>query len=276
MGLQAERLIAGMVEANATVIFDSTLISSDNISYDNTTGIITIPEAGKYEFSWWVTTQSSTSTIGAGFALTSSQGDIIIGNSPIKTGEVVGIAVIDVSIAPVTVELKNNSSAPIYYSTTVPVKASLAVIKVDNTATQLPYMAATWRTTQTSILPGEGLLFDLIAQAENKVVMSDESGGYTLFTATENGIYEFDFGVQIGNVYNGTATFYFDLRSNNATLLNRISQSVTGPYGTLSFSKVLNLQSGDGLYLRFSGANGNDTQGASFSMSITIKQLEAL
>ena len=131
--MQVERLTAGTVESNTNVIFDSTLISIGNISYNNATGVITIQEAGTYEFDWWVATQSSVSTIGAGFSLVSSQGDVIIGNSPIKTGEVVGVGVIEVVTTPVTVELRNSSSATIYYSTVVPVKASLAVMGTDDT-----------------------------------------------------------------------------------------------------------------------------------------------
>ncbi len=130
--LQVERLTAGAVEPGANVIFDSTVISSGNISYNSTTGVITIQEAGSYEFDWWVATQSSVSTIGAGFVLVSSQGDTIIGNSPIKTEEVVGVGVIEVVAAPVTVALGNNSGATIYYSTIVPVRASLAVIGSDD------------------------------------------------------------------------------------------------------------------------------------------------
>ena len=133
ISLQVERLTAGTVESNTNVIFDSTLISIGNISYNNATGVITIQEAGTYEFDWWVATQSSVSTIGAGFSLVSSQGDVIICNSPIKTGEVVGVGVIEVVTTPVTVELRNSSSATIYYSTVVPVKASLAVMGTDDT-----------------------------------------------------------------------------------------------------------------------------------------------
>lgn len=132
--LQIERLIAGNVGSNANVIFDSTMTSSGNISYDSATGVITILEAGKYEFDWWIATQTSMSALGSEFALVSSQGDTIIGNSPIKTGEVVGVGVIEVVTAPATVALRNNSSATIYYSTIVPVKASLAVIGTDETA----------------------------------------------------------------------------------------------------------------------------------------------
>ena len=128
--LQIEKLTAGTVESNANIIFDSTVISIGNISYDSGTGIITLQEAGRYEFDWWVASQSCDSNIGTGYALVSSQGDSIIGNSPVKTGEVVGIGVIEVVTAPVTVSLRNNSGARIYSSTIVPVKASLAVIEI--------------------------------------------------------------------------------------------------------------------------------------------------
>ncbi|MEM5795440.1 MAG: hypothetical protein AAGU23_04110 [Bacillota bacterium] len=132
ISLQVERLAAGSVQPNANVIFDSVVLSSGNISYNNATGVITIQEAGRYEFDWWVATQSSPSTIGAGFALVSSQGDTIIGNSPLKTGEVVGVGIIEVVTAPVTAELRNSSGAVIYYSNVVPVQASLAVIGADD------------------------------------------------------------------------------------------------------------------------------------------------
>lgn len=43
----------------------------------------------------------------------------------------VGTGVIEVVTPPVTVSLRNNSDATIYYSALVPVKASLAVIETD-------------------------------------------------------------------------------------------------------------------------------------------------
>lgn len=129
--LQVECLNSVNIEPNANVIFDSTLLAAGNISYDNATGIITLLEAGRYEFDWWVATQASASAIGAGFALVSSQDNVIVGNSPLKTGPVAGIGIIEVTDAPVTVALRNDSNATIYYSTIVPVKASLAVIRLD-------------------------------------------------------------------------------------------------------------------------------------------------
>lgn len=101
ISLQLERLTAGSIEQNANLIFDSTMILSGD-----STGTITLLQAGRYQFAWWVAMHSSLSITGAGFVLLSSQGDIVIGNSSITTGEAVGIAVTEVAAAPVTVELR--------------------------------------------------------------------------------------------------------------------------------------------------------------------------
>lgn len=132
--LQIQRVTPGSLELNTNVIFDATIHLTGNISYDNVSGTITLQEPGIYEFVWWVATQASTSNIGASFMLVSSQGDAIIGNSPIITGEVVGNGIIEVTTAPVTVALRNSNNAAIAYSSFVPVKASLTVISQANTA----------------------------------------------------------------------------------------------------------------------------------------------
>lgn len=111
IALQIERLATGSVAVGSNVIFDNVVYSAGNISYNPATGVITFNEAGRYEINWWVATLSSTSTNGAVFAISSSQGDLIVGNSPIKTGEVVGVSIVNVAVAPVTVSLKNSSTA---------------------------------------------------------------------------------------------------------------------------------------------------------------------
>lgn len=128
IALQIQRSVSGNVAQGANVIFNTTGTLLGNISYDNVTGIITLQEPGTYKFDWLVATQTSTTVNGVGFSLISSQGDSIVGNSPIKTGEVVGFGIIEVSVSPVTVELKNNSSTLVYYSNIVPIAASLVVV----------------------------------------------------------------------------------------------------------------------------------------------------
>ena len=69
---------------------------------------------------WWVASQSTQATNGVVFALASSQGDLLEGNSPIKTGEVVGFGVIEITSAPQTLSLINASNAEVFYAVAVP------------------------------------------------------------------------------------------------------------------------------------------------------------
>nr|WP_312578768.1 hypothetical protein [Sedimentibacter sp.] len=131
IALQVERSIAGSVGINDNVVFDTIVYSAGNISYNNLTGVVTFNEMGRYAFNWWVSTQSSSSSNGTVFVLSSSQGDSLEGTSPIKTGEVVGVGIIDVISAPVTVSLVNESSDAVYYSPVVPLIATLVIIQDD-------------------------------------------------------------------------------------------------------------------------------------------------
>ncbi len=127
IALQLALLASGSVEAGGPVIFDTTLFSAGDISYNHTTGVVTLNEAGRYAFDWWVATQSSASAKGAAFAVSVSGGGTILGCSPLKTGQVGGFAVVYVSAPPVAVSLTNESAAAFFYAGAVPVKASLFV-----------------------------------------------------------------------------------------------------------------------------------------------------
>ena len=131
IALQVERLASGSVVAGGNVVFDTIVYLDGNISYNSLTGVITFNEAGRYAISWWVATQSTLSSNGTVFALSSSQGDFLEGNSPNRTDEVVGIGIIDVSTSPVTFSLTNASTAAVTYSGIVPVKATLVIIEDD-------------------------------------------------------------------------------------------------------------------------------------------------
>ena len=67
-----------------------------------------------------------------GFALQTSQGDIIESFSMASTGQINGIGLIEVSTAPVTMTLNNVSTHDIRYAK-VPVKANLMVHNVSFT-----------------------------------------------------------------------------------------------------------------------------------------------
>ncbi|MGB8450814.1 MAG: hypothetical protein WCD89_00640 [Anaerocolumna sp.] len=131
IALQIERSIAGSVLAGNNVVFNTVVYSAGNISYNSGTGVITFNETGRYIINWWVATQSTLSTNGIVFALSSSSGDFLEGNSPIKTGEVVGTGIIDVVAAPVTVSLINGGMTEVFYATNVPLTATLVVVEDD-------------------------------------------------------------------------------------------------------------------------------------------------
>ncbi|MDR0405524.1 MAG: hypothetical protein LBH54_01880, partial [Clostridiales bacterium] len=128
ISLQAERAVGGIAEAGANVVWDAVLSESGGIGYDADTGVVTLQEPGRYEFHWWVATQAANAANGIVFTLTSSQGDTVIGNSPAKTGEVTGTAVLEIPSAPVSVTLKNESGGAVFYSAVVPAKAALTVV----------------------------------------------------------------------------------------------------------------------------------------------------
>lgn len=130
ISLQLQRQLAGTVNTNSNVIFDTLVNSNGAVVYNSVTGEIVINKIGRYFVNWWVTTQAS---IGApnniAFKIQTSQGDNLIGNSPIKTGEVVGFAIIQVDSAPIALRLINitPTASGVNYSTTVPIKANLVI-----------------------------------------------------------------------------------------------------------------------------------------------------
>ena len=158
--LELTLLASGSIEVNQNVIFDTIVSTDGNIEYDASTGVITLKDAGKYKVDWWVATQSSASSIGAGFSIVTSQGDNIIGNSPIKTGEVVGIGLIQSDTEDVTVEIKNSSNATVFYSPNVSIKATLVIYEVDVTAppvnAELNIMTTSLGNIDTVVTPTEG------------------------------------------------------------------------------------------------------------------------
>ena len=131
IALQLARTTAGSISTGANVIFDSISFQAGNISYDTGTGIITFTEAGRYVIHWWVATQASLATDGTIFSLSSSQGDDIDGASHAKSGEVYGVGIIEVAAAPVTLSLVNGSNNTFFYSSIVPVLATLVVVEDD-------------------------------------------------------------------------------------------------------------------------------------------------
>nr|WP_314462113.1 peptidase G2 autoproteolytic cleavage domain-containing protein [uncultured Clostridium sp.] len=129
--LQIDLNLATTVAAGTNVLFDTIVYSSGSIIYNSDTGEVTFSEAGRYVINWWVATQNSQSINGTAFALISSQGDKIGGDPLIKTGEIFGIGIVDVTAAPVTLALVNVSTTTIYFSLYAQLKGVLVIIEDD-------------------------------------------------------------------------------------------------------------------------------------------------
>lgn len=177
IALQIERQLDGIVGSSQNVIFNSTVFTAGNIMYNAATGVITFMEAGRYTLNWWIATQSSTSQA-AIFSLTSSQGEAIRGNSPLKTGEVTGFGIIDVITVPTTVSLINTSNADFYYSAVVPVKAALLIVEDDISVP--PSYVQLFDRNYTNDLTSTGAL-NLSDSGINPVY---STAGYSLTTTT--------------------------------------------------------------------------------------------
>lgn len=131
IALQLERTISGGIAPEEIVIFDIVSHSTGNITYNSETGSITFEEPGRYRINWTGVMQSSSYSNGIVFAFTSGNGTAITGNTNVKTGEVVGIGILEVTEVPAVFTLQNSGTGNYYFSDTVPVKASL-VITQDN------------------------------------------------------------------------------------------------------------------------------------------------
>lgn len=177
MMLQLERLAAGSVNAGQNVLFDTTLISVGDISYDNATGAITLLQPGRYQFNWWVAPQTASTDSGVVFALRSSQNDVVIGNSLQRSSEVVGMAMVEVAVPPVTVTLQNENGI-VFYGNSIPVKASLTVWGSEETAAAPDF-----------IIPySGGLLIALTTNEEGEAEVAAMIGfGSTISIVAENG-----------------------------------------------------------------------------------------
>ena len=153
IGLQIQRTasIPNNVATGSKVIFNSQIIDiSDNITYDNTTGIISVATASTFYISWQVATQTALGGSSINFSIKSSDGHNIPGSSSSKTGEVSGLALIQVSNTS-TIWLENISAGEVSYSSSSSVKASLILLE-----SQLSITGATGVTGATGITGDTG------------------------------------------------------------------------------------------------------------------------
>ena len=93
-------------------------------------GVFTISQNGFYKVNWWVATQSGLGQQGINITLVASDGERFISTSPIKSGEVNGMALLNITNAPITFQLLNQSDGVVNYSTGTSVVANCLVYRV--------------------------------------------------------------------------------------------------------------------------------------------------
>ncbi|MDI3481230.1 MAG: hypothetical protein PWQ97_885 [Tepidanaerobacteraceae bacterium] len=119
-----------LIADNANVVFDTILASqSAGISYNAGTGEFTISEPGNYYISWWVVTDGSAGPVNMVFSIMMDASPVVLGNSPIVTGQVKGDALITVAAAPAVVRLVNQTGANVVFANT-PVQANITIFSV--------------------------------------------------------------------------------------------------------------------------------------------------
>lgn len=142
--IMLERTTGGSVSFLQNLVFNTLSYLSGSINYDPSSGVITFLEPGRYSVNWWVAVQSSAATDGATFSFETTENITVFGNSPIKTDEVVGRAVFDVTAPLVTASLVCRCDPEVYLSSDVMIKANLTVVMLEQfglteTAAIIPY-----------------------------------------------------------------------------------------------------------------------------------------
>ncbi|WP_353094831.1 hypothetical protein [Tissierella praeacuta] len=130
--LQLQKNNDNSIINNGNVIFDETISTMGNISYDNVTGVVTIFENGLYLVDWDIAIQSIFSSPSVVFKLISDKGQEFYSNSLNKTGNINGIAVLNVDNAPINFSLVNTSNSTVFFSSIIPSKANMRIVYLSN------------------------------------------------------------------------------------------------------------------------------------------------
>lgn len=275
IALQIKRTLEGTLVSSEKAIFDSVDLISGDISYSLVNGDMVFSKNGRYFVHWWVVTQSSNSTNGVNFALTSTAGDYIYGASSVKKGEVSGIGIIDVVDSPVTLALINASDGNVSLSSEVPVKASLIIVEDKGTPGPMGKRGPAGATCQmrsieeqlvgaggVAVTDGAPLLFDSLVVNQTKNISYDEVTGE--FIISNNGNYLINWWVAIdGSVAVKQVTFSIDVdgKLQISSSMPVISGQLCGcaaitAMGAPSRIKLIN-NSGDTIYLAHTPVQGN-------------------
>lgn len=122
-----------ILENEDPIIFDTTINNAiTGVTYDSTTGEITVTETGLYYINWWVATDGSTVEPTIDLAIVTSSGETIISSNPILSGQMSGNALLSITATeanPVTIRLINITGNDVFLGPTT-VGADLTIMRV--------------------------------------------------------------------------------------------------------------------------------------------------
>ncbi|MGI6193443.1 MAG: hypothetical protein ACOYI3_07800 [Christensenellales bacterium] len=125
--LYVSRNLGGELLSPGNVVFENVQFLTGGLSYNPVNGNVTLNDPGIYKVQWWVAIQDSPADSGISFAISSSQGDYIPGQSDEKLGQITGMGLIEVFEGPVDVVLSYETSRPAYLAERLDVKGALMV-----------------------------------------------------------------------------------------------------------------------------------------------------
>ncbi len=131
MALNIELVNNGSLSPDQPVLFDKVKFQNGGILYNPATGEITFSSPGSYSVSWWISSQSAASNSGISFALMEQGTKAYSSASSVKTGQLNGFGLFEVTHVPFVLTLVNTSSGPVFYSSLGTPKAAMNIYSLD-------------------------------------------------------------------------------------------------------------------------------------------------
>jgi hypothetical protein len=113
------------VQNNGAVVFDTIVNNQSPITYNFSTGELSITVPGNYYLSWWIAINGALADVT--FAIRQNGGGYIPASMPVSVGQLNGNALITVGASGASVALVNRSGAAAQMAGT-PVQASLTAV----------------------------------------------------------------------------------------------------------------------------------------------------
>ncbi len=131
MALNIELVNNGSLSPDQPVLFDKVNFQNGSILYHPVTGEIIFNSPGYYSVSWWISSQSAASNSGISFALMEQGSKAYSSSSPVKTGQLSGFGLFNVTQVPFILTLVNTSSGPVFYTPLGTPKAAMNIYSLD-------------------------------------------------------------------------------------------------------------------------------------------------